>query len=441
MQDGFDIDDEIRVFYVEPVGGHRGMHYYDFELCPALQSVGIDVTLLTCDETRDIAIPSSLRVEFPFQGIYGSISKVIRGFRYLRGLTRIGMAMQRRDVHLAHFHYFHFLPLDYLYLRCLHLLGRRFVVTAHDVIPFDADASDLGWLRRIYHEVDGIIVHAESNRDTIMRSFQVSPEKVHVIPMGPYLRFAQEQSLPAPLARQRLGLKPDAPVVLFFGQIKKVKGLQYLIRAFEHVLGRCPSARLVIAGPEWKESFETYATLIRELGISDKVLTRIEYVPDEEVGMYYSAADVVALPYTEAYQSAVLYMAYSFARPVVASRVGGLAEVVEDGMTGLLVPPADVDQLAGALLALVQDRERARVMGQQGRVLAQTKFGWSDIAQEIAEVYAEALHANRPGVSRHLRHLGEQSIVQARQQRREIEAELNLTPKESTRQSRKGDSR
>ena len=395
MRDGFDIDDEIRVFYVEPVGGHRGMHYYDFELCPALQSAGVDVTLLTCDETKDAAIPSSLRVEFPFQGIYGDTSKVIRGFRYLRGLARIGVAMQRRDVHLAHFHYFHFLPLDYLYLRCLHLLGRRFVVTAHDVIPFDAGDSDLGWLRRIYHEADRIIVHAESNRDTIVRIFQVSPEKVRIIPMGPYLRFAQEQSLPAPLARQRLGLKPDAPVVLFFGQIKKVKGLQHLIRAFGQVLERCPSARLVIAGSEWKDSFETYAALIRELGISDKVLTRIEYVPDEEIGAYYSAADVVALPYTEAYQSAVLYMAYSFARPVVASSVGGLAEVVDDGVTGLLVPPGDVDQLSGALLAVLQNRERARAMGEQGRKLVETKFGWAEIAVMIAEVYAEAIHGSQ----------------------------------------------
>ena len=384
-------NDTLRAFYVEPVGGHRGMHYYDFELCLALQSAGVDVTLLTCDETKNTAIPPSLRVEFPFQSIYGDTSKAVRGLRYLHGLVRIGLAMQRRDIPLAHFHYFHFPPLDYLHLRCLHLFSKHFVFTVHDVIPFDARSSDLTWLRRLYHEADQIIVHAESNRDTIVQTFEISPDKVRVIPMGPYLHFAEKQRLPAILAKQRLGLEPDAPVILFFGQIKKVKGLQYLIRAFRQVLDQHPSVRLIIAGPEWKESFDGYATLIRELNLTDKVLTRIEYVPDDEVGVYYSAADVVALPYTEAYQSAVLYMAYSFARPVVSSAVGGLTEVVEDGVTGLLVPPADVNQLANALLALLQDTEMAKVMGEQGRVLVETKFGWPEIARKTAMVYEEVL--------------------------------------------------
>ncbi len=118
-------------------------------------------------------------------------------------------------------------------------------------------------------------------------------------------------------------------------------------------------------------------------------------MPDEEVGLYYSAADVIALPYTECYQSAVLYMAYSFAKPVVASAVGGLAEVVEDGVTGLVVPPADAEQLADALVLLLEDVEMARRMGERGRGLVETKFGWSEIARQTAALYAEILGPGR----------------------------------------------
>jgi D-inositol-3-phosphate glycosyltransferase len=386
---------KLHIFYVEPIGGHRGMHYYDFGLCPALQSSGVDVTLLTCDETENTAIPPSLRVEFPFQGIYGDVSKVIRGLRYLRGLLKIGLAMQRRGVPLAHFHYFHFLPLDYIYLKWLRLVGKRLVFTVHDVIPFDAKNSDYGWLRRLYHQADRIIVHAQSNRDAMVQTFGVDPAQVRVIPMGPYLHFAEAKRLPTLIARQRLGLEPDAPVILFFGQIKKVKGLHHLIRAFRQIVDRCPAARLVIAGPEWKESFAGYATLIHDLDLADKVLTRIEYVPDEQVGLYFSAADVVALPYTEAYQSAVLYMAYSFAKPVVASAVGGLAEVVEDGATGLLVPPTHVNRLADALLVLLLDPEAAEALGEQGRTLVERKFGWPEIARKTVAVYTEVFHKKR----------------------------------------------
>ena len=215
--------------------------------------------------------------------------------------------------------------------------------------------------------------------------------------MGPYLGLAEEQKLPASLAKERLGLGSKTPVILFFGQIKKVKGLEHLVRAFRQVSNQYPSARLIIAGPEWKDSFAGYDTLIRELNLADNVLTRIEYVPDEEVGIYYSAADVVALPYTEAYQSAVLYMAYSFARPVVASAVGGLAEVVEDGVTGLLVPPADVHRLANALLSLLRDAQMARTMGEKGRALVETRFGWAEIAQKTAAVYAEVVGLAQSG--------------------------------------------
>lgn len=390
-------DDRLQVFYVEPVGGHRGMHYYDSELCLALQSVGVDVTLLTCDETNSTAIPASLPVEFPFQRIYGRSIKAVRGLRYFRGLVRVGWAMQRRGVPLAHLHYFHFPPLDYLYLKWLRTVGKCFVLTVHDVIPFNAQSTDLRWLRRLYHEADRIIVHAESNRNAIVGKFEVSLDKVRVIPMGPYLDFAEEQKLPASLAKECLGLGPKTPVILFFGQIKKVKGLQHLVRAFRQVSNQFPSARLIIAGPEWKDSFAGYDTLIRELNLTDRVLTRIEYVPDEEVGIYHSAADVVALPYTEAYQSAVLYMAYSFARPVVASAVGGLAEVVEDGVTGLLVPPADVNQLAGALLSLLRDAQMARAMGEKGRALVETRFGWAEIARKTAAVYAEVVGIAQSG--------------------------------------------
>lgn len=394
MQHNIDFADNPYVFYVEAVGGHRGMHYYDFELCPALQSVGVNVTVLTCDETENVAIPSSLNVEFPFQGIFGETSKIIRGLRYLRGLLKTYLAMQRRDIPLAHFHYFHFLPLDYLYHKWLHFMGKRLVVTAHDVVPFDTKVSDMIWLRRIYHEADRIIVHAENNRDVMLEKFDVDPGKVVIVPMGPYINFAQEQTMPEEVAKQRLGIELDAQVVLFFGQIKKVKGLQILIRAFRQVLDQCPTARLVIAGPEWKESFESYAALIQELELTNQVVTRIEYVPDAEVGIYYSAASVVALPYTAAYQSAVLYMAYSFSKPVVASTVGGLTEIVQDSITGLLVPPNDASALADALLTLLWDEKTARSMGERGHTLVKEKFGWFEIAQKVSDVYAQAFHSS-----------------------------------------------
>lgn len=388
------------VFYVEPVGGHRGMHYYDFELCPALRAVGVDVTLLTCDQTARMRPPQDLPVEFPFRGIYGEGPRLTRGLRYAMALWTVAREMRRRDVPLGHFHYFHFLPLDYLFLKLLRCTGKRAVVTAHDVIPFDAGPSALPWLRRLYAEADRIIVHTQDSRNILSDTFGVPDGRIHSIPHGPFLRFADEQTRPKRVARQSLEIDDGAQVVLFWGQIKTVKGLEYLIRAFHRVAEQQPDALLVIAGPEWRESFDRYAALIQQLGLTGRAVARIEYVPDDEVGAYFSAADVVVLPYTESYQSGVLYMACSFSKPVVASAVGGLAEVVQDGVTGLLVPPRKPDRLAEAILDILGDLDRAQEMGKRARELVETEFGWDGIARQTAAVYAEALGRSQPHLLR-----------------------------------------
>jgi glycosyltransferase involved in cell wall biosynthesis len=367
------------------------MHYYDFELCTALQAAGMDVTLLTCDETARLRVPEGLPVEFPFRRIYGESPRLLRGLRYGRALSTVAREMRRRAVPLGHFHFFHFLPLDYLFLKALRGIGKRVVITAHDVIPFDARPSDIPWLRRLYSEADRLIVHTQDSKNILVSTFDVPDERIRAIPHGPFLQFADEQAQPQTVARKHLEIDGDARVVLFWGQIKAVKGLEHLIRAFHRVAEQRPDALLVIAGPEWKESFDRYAALLREMGLTGRVVSRIEYVPDEEVGTYFSAADLVVLPYTESYQSGVLYMAYSFSKPVVASAVGGLAEVVEDGVTGMLVPPREPETLAEAVLHVLGGLDRAREMGKRGRELVETRFGWGSIARQTADVYAEAL--------------------------------------------------
>lgn len=387
-----------RVYYVDPVGGHRGMHYYDFALCHAIQACGTQITLLTCDETATTQVPGDLALVFPFRGIYGSAPAPVRGVRYLRGLLQIARAIMRDHVPVVHLHFPQFLPADYLLIQWLQRRGRRIVLTAHDVMPLDGGRVAQAWLPRLYERVDAIIVHAQDNYETLVEQFHVPETDVTVIPMGPYLTFAKDSQFPAAEARASLGLETDQQVILFFGQLKKAKGLACLIRAFAQLRADFPQARLVIAGPEWDEKFSPYRRLIDDLDLGEYVQTRIEYVPDEEVGVYFSAADVVALPYVKSYQSAVLYMAYSFARPVVATSVGGLREVVRDGVTGLLVPPQDSEALAHALHRLLAAPAETRAMGDAGRRLVEGEFGWTSIAERTVAVYRRVMATQAPAL-------------------------------------------
>ena len=126
--------------------------------------------------------------------------------------------------------------------------------------------------------------------------------------------------------------------MLFFGRIQPYKGLEYLIEAFESVVGEGSPYRLIIAG-EPKKEYEQYWFGIRrriENGPArDKVLQAITYIPDDETEVYFKAADALVLPYTDIYQSGVLFLGYSFGLPTIATDVGSFREEIIEGETGL----------------------------------------------------------------------------------------------------------
>jgi glycosyltransferase involved in cell wall biosynthesis len=148
-------------------------------------------------------------------------------------------------------------------------------------------------------------------------------------------------------------------VLLFFGYVRKYKGLDVLLNALALLRGQLDLALLVVG--EFYDDERTYRDMIRRLELENTVTLRADYIPSEEVKYYFSAADAVVLPYTSATQSGIAQIAYNFDLPVIASNIGGLPEVVRDGETGLLVPPNDPRALAGKILEYFTSVDRARL--------------------------------------------------------------------------------
>jgi glycosyltransferase involved in cell wall biosynthesis len=157
--------------------------------------------------------------------------------------------------------------------------------------------------------------------------------------------YQNENNMEDQTLRSELGIKKNNKVILFFGYVRKYKGLDILIQAFPKILSKHLDSTLLIVG-EFYDKPEPYLGLIRKLNIQDNVRVVNKYVSNEEVSKYYLASDVVILPYKSATQSGILNVAYGFHKPVIVTDVGGLAEFVVDQKTGIVIKPNSAEEIA-----------------------------------------------------------------------------------------------
>ncbi len=211
--------------------------------------------------------------------------------------------------------------------------------------PADHDAGRLHRLvaRRLLRRCDGLFTHARVLAEQLHSEYPAVPVGHSLLPASP------PGPLPARSAsRSALGLPEDARVALFLGLIRPYKGVDLLVEAWAD---RAVSAdwHLVVAGEPWGDGGTVLTAKVAELGLGDRVHLRLGWVPEGEVPALLAAADLVVLPYRSGSQSAVAPLALAHGVPVLTTAVGGVPELVADGVNGVVVPPGSVGALAQAL--------------------------------------------------------------------------------------------
>lgn len=224
-------------------------------------------------------------------------------------------------------------------------------------------------------QADELIVHTRHVRQLVSRQCPGWAKKVSVIP---HIQIAPEFSSTETLEEEHL--------ILFFGRIWEYKGLEYLIRAEPWITARVPEARILIAGHG--EDFSRYSRMMVH---PDSFILDNDFIPEERVAEYFRRASLVVLPYTEASQSGVIPIAYSAGKPVVATSVGGLPEMVEHGRTGYLVAPRNEVQLAEAITRLLLDKQLRQKMGASGKRKIEEECSPAVIARKTMDVYLRAI--------------------------------------------------
>jgi len=173
--------------------------------------------------------------------------------------------------------------------------------------------------------------------------------------------------------------------VLFFGNIIDYKGLEFLIKSEPLITQKIPNVKIIIAG---QGNLEKYRKLIKH---ENSFEIYNEFIPDKQVAELFQKAKIVVLPYIEASQSGIIPIAYAFKKPVVVTNVGCIPEVVDDGVTGFIVPPRDVNALANAIIKLLKDDELRKQMGENAYKKMKEELSWDKIAEKTIEIYKEMI--------------------------------------------------
>jgi glycosyltransferase involved in cell wall biosynthesis len=326
---------------------------YDHALCAALARAGADVELVTSRFAHGtVPVPDGYRRAERFYPRGGG-----RAAKLLQHVP--SMLAERRAAAAADLVHFQWLAVQHA---DAWLLPRTpTVLTAHDVLPRAPRAGQRAAQRRLYDRVDAVVVHTEHGRERLVGELGVAAERVHVIPHGPLRDLvALDGTLPPEVAAA-----PEGPVVLFFGLLKPYKGLDVLLEAWHGIDG----AELWVAGAPRMD----VAPLRAAAPAGVRWVER--FVADAEAAALFRRATLVVLPYRESEQSGVLWTAAAFGVPVVASDVGGFAEV-----PGVRLAPAGD---AAALREVLRDALAAPPLP-----IDVAAFGWDAIARRHLDLYA-----------------------------------------------------
>jgi D-inositol-3-phosphate glycosyltransferase len=376
---------------------------YAFGLSLALASKGVllDVlgaTELDSPELRSLSTLNFLSTYGDQRRKVGIRRKLLRYLVSYGRLIRYAATAKPRVFHILWNYKFALFDRTLLMLY-YKLLGKRIVYTAHNVNAAERDGNESAlnqWsLKAQYHLVDHIFVHTEKMKDELCKGFGVGEQKVSVIPFG-INNSVPDTMLTSAEAKRKLGVRPSEKTILFFGGIRHYKGLEYLAAAFREVALRDKAYRLIIAGEPKKEAVQYWREIQQSIELeptSKQVIQDIRFVADEETELYFKGADVIVLPYTQVFQSGVLFLAYSFGLPVIATNVGSLSDDIVEGETGFTCRPQDAADLARAIdtyfeSELFQNLDQRRTAI---RSFARGRNSWDVVSSKTCSVYAQLL--------------------------------------------------
>ena len=289
---------------------------------------------------------------------------------------------------LHHWMPFIALSLGFIIRRFRRKVRSPVIAVTHNIIPHEKYPFWKELTFYLLRVCDGFIVLSHSVLDELSL-FTGNPQR-RFVPHPVYDIFGNAVEREA--AASRLGLDPAARYILFFGYVRKYKGLDLMIRAFARCTGVIPDLKLIVAG-EFYAGKKEYLDLIRDMGLEERVIIRDEFIPAGQVRYYFSLADLVAQPYLSATQSGITQIAYHFGVPMLVTNVGGLAEFVPDGRVGY-VTEVNEEAVAAAITDFFSTDKKERFKKQIQS--EKRRFSWDAMTSAIEDMALRIMETGPP---------------------------------------------
>jgi glycosyltransferase involved in cell wall biosynthesis len=366
---------------------------YDEELAGGLCRLGHEVVLigkhggpLSSPEVRQPTFYALLARDW-VRALPASVARSVKGAHHIVDMARLIVLLRRMRPDVIHFQWMPLPLVDAGFIGALHRIA-PLGLTVHDSEPYQGATNRLMALgfNRLVRAADAVIAHTRSTAEQL-KGLGLDPARLHQVPHGLLHGQALAEADRRPAAHGRLRL-------VQFGKIKAYKGVDVLIEALGMLK---PEVRrrihVSIVGAPYLDP-QPLLQRVEQLGISDSVEFRLGFVPDNEMMGCFADADAMVFPYRQIDASGVLMAALAQGLPVIASRIGDFAELLQHGREALLVEPGDASALAAAIAALARSPERLAAMGSAMRRTRDAVPGWDEIAARTVAVY-EHVRAHR----------------------------------------------
>src|SRR6185436_6694607 len=244
-----------------------------------------------------------------------------------------------------------------------------------NVMPHEKRFFDPAFTKYFLKQNHGFVVMSDSVKNDLLKFIPGARYIFHAHPL--YNHFGKKAH--ADDAARKPNIPPGKKIILFFGFIRDYKGLDLLIDA----MSKLNDEYVLVIGGEVYGSFDKYSQQIEALGIKNKILLHVRYISDDEVPLFFSAADVCVLPYKSATQSGITSIAYHFDLPLIATDTGGLKESIQHNKTGLIVPSPDSTLIAKTIESYFSQNLKSKF--QEEIKLLKNKLSWSSLSEAIIE--------------------------------------------------------